>query len=61
MDLTKVDNVVVENIDTKDAPDFVDASIASADYDGEEMNEAQLEELNKDSDFVYQCTLNQLY
>tara|TARA_R110000796_G_C14203662_1_gene392218 strand:- start:176 stop:367 length:192 start_codon:yes stop_codon:yes gene_type:complete len=54
MDYTKIDNIEVEGIDFKDYPDFCDAFIASADYNGVEMTEEQLEDLNiNHADFKY--------
>ena len=61
MDYKKIDNIEVDGIDTKDYPDFCDAFIASADYDGEPMTDSQLDELNEDSDFVYECVQNHLF
>lgn len=61
MDYKKIDNVEVEGIDTKDYPDFCDAFISSADYNGVPMTENQLDEINEDSDFVYDCITNKLY
>ena len=61
MDYLKITNVEVEGIDLNDYPDFCDAFIASADYDGEPMTYEQLDELNEDADFVYECVLNKLY
>lgn len=61
MEYTKIENVEVDGIDTSDYPDFCDAFIASAYYDGEPMTAKQLDELNEDSDFVYDCVLNQLH
>jgi hypothetical protein len=61
MDLTKIDNVMVEGIDHKDAPDYVDAYISSADYRGLEMTEQELEELNENSEFVYEQVMKHLY
>ncbi len=61
MDTDKIDNVVIEGIDTSDAPDFVDAYIVSADYDGVEMNEGELDKLNEDSGFVHQEVINLLF
>lgn len=61
-DLSKIDNVWIEDIDFKDAPDFVDAYITRADYNGIKMTEKQLDDLNDNyRDFVYECTLNQIY
>jgi len=61
MDYKKINNIEVDGIDTKDYPDFCDAFISSADYDGKEMTEEQLDELNEDSDFVYECVQNHLF
>jgi hypothetical protein len=61
MDYTKISNVVIGGIDYNDAPDFCDAYIESADYDGEDMSEDMLEELNQDEDFVYEQIQAQLY
>jgi hypothetical protein len=60
-DYSKISGVVVEGIDTNDAPDFVDAYIVDAYYDGEPMTDEQLEELNYDGDFVYSAVERHLY
>ena len=56
-----IDNVDVQGIDTTDYPDFCNAYIASADYDGKPMTDKQLDEINDDGDFVYECLTRQLY
>ena len=61
IDTTKVDNVEVDGIDTNDYPDFVDAYIAAADYNGVPMTEEQLTELNEDYDFLYEAVTNSLF
>ena len=61
IDTSKVDNVEVDGIDTKDYPDFVDAYIAAADYNGVPMTEEQLTELNEDYDFLYEAVTNSLF
>lgn len=61
MDLTKVDNIELDGIDTKDYPDFSDAFISAADYDGREMTDEELEELNEEYDFVHEQVLNHLF
>lgn len=60
INLSKVDNIVIEGIDRKDYPDFVDAYIVSADYNGIEMNDDEIENLNKDSEFIHEQVLKQL-
>ena len=60
-DYSNISNIRVDDIDFRDAPDYVDAYISSCDYNGEPMTEEQLTFLNEDRDFVYDCTLSQLY
>jgi hypothetical protein len=56
-----IDNIEVDGIDTNDYPDFCDAFIASADYNGVEMTEEQLEALNEDYSFVHDCVYTHLF
>jgi hypothetical protein len=56
-----IDNIEFEGIDPNDYPDYCDAYIISADYDGREMTEDEIEELNDDSGFVYDKLMNFLY
>ena len=53
IDYKKIDNIEIDGIDTKDYPDFCDAYISSADYDGVPMTDEQLDELNEDGDYIY--------
>ena len=53
IDYKKIDNIEIDGIDTKDYPDFCDAYISSADYDGVPMTDEQLDELNEDGDYLY--------
>ena len=61
LDYSKIDNIEVDGIDYADYPDFCDAYIASAYYDGREMTDEELDVLNDDSDFVYSAVENHLY
>lgn len=61
MDYRLIDNVELDGIDYNDYPDFCDAYIASADYDGKPMTDEQLDEINQDAAFVYECIENYLY
>lgn len=54
LDYSKIDNIEVDNINMKDYPDFSDAYICYAEYDGVEMTDDQLDEINEDSQFVYE-------
>jgi len=61
LDYTKISDVEVDGIDTTDYPDFCDAFISYAEYDGREMTDEELDVLNEDSDFVYSAVENYLY
>jgi len=61
MDCLKIGNVTVEGIDYNDHPDYVDAFISYAEYDGEIMTDYQLNELNEDSDFIYECVMEKIF
>jgi len=61
MDTTKIDNVEFDNIDYTDYPDFCDAYISSADYNGLEMTEEQLNELNDNVDLVYELLTDYIH
>lgn len=60
-DYSQIDDVEIEGIDGRDAPDFCDAFISSASYKGRDMTEAQLERLNEDRDFVYEQVQERIY
>lgn len=61
IDYNLIDNIEVDGIDTNDYPDFSDAYITSADYDGEPMTELMLEEINEDYGFIHDCVYTQLF
>jgi len=60
MDKSKITNLVFEDVYSNDAPDYVDAYISDAYYDGEPMTAEQLDEINEDSDFVHEKLLEWL-
>lgn len=61
MDYSKIENIEIDGIDHSDYPDYVDAFISYAEYNGKEMNDCQLEELNENSDFVYDCVIKKIF
>lgn len=62
IDFTKITNVEVDGIDFNDYPDFVDAFISSAEYDGREMTDEEIDYINDiHYDFVQECVYNQLF
>jgi hypothetical protein len=60
LDYSKIKSIEFDGIDYTDAPDYCDAYIVSAEYDGEGMTEEQIESLNDDRDFVYQMLMEYL-
>jgi hypothetical protein len=60
MDYNKITNIEFEGIDYRDSPDFSDAHIISAEYEGEEMTDEQIQDLNENSDFVYSALMDYL-
>ena len=61
MNYDLIDNIELDGIDVTDYPDFSDAYIVSADYDGEPMTEQMLEDINEDYSFIHDCVYNQLF
>jgi len=61
LQLDKIDNIEFDGVDMSDSPDFVDAFILSADMNGIEMNEEELDELNENKGFVYQKLIDKLF
>ena len=61
MNYDLIDNIEIDGIDTNDYPDFCDAFIVSADYEGVNMTDAQIDPLNEDYSFVHDCVYTQLF
>jgi len=61
MDYKLIDNVDIDGIDYSDYPDFCDAFICAADYNGEPMTQDQLDIINEDMDFVYSWVENYIF
>jgi len=61
MNYDLITNIEVDGIDTRDYPDFCDAYIVYAEYDGEAMSDEQIDILNEDSNFVHDCVYDQLF
>lgn len=60
IDINRVSNVVMGSVKAWDYPDFADAFIQTADLDGRPMTDEELELLNENSDFVWQCAFESL-
>ena len=62
LDLSKISNIEVENVNHHDYPDYCDAFISNADYKGKPMTEKQLDDLNNNyGEFVYESVIQNLY
>lgn len=61
LDYSKISNVEIDGIDTNDYPDFCDAYICGAMYDGEEMTDEQLQIINEDTSFVYDMVIKHIF
>ena len=60
-DYDKIDNVVLDGIHHWDYPDYCDAFIDSADYNGKPMTDEQLDELSEDYELVSELVWNNLH
>jgi hypothetical protein len=58
---SKVSNIEVDGINHADHPDYSDAFIISADYDGRPMTEDEINELNEDREFVFECVWESIF
>jgi hypothetical protein len=61
LDYSLISNISFDGIDFDDYPDFCDAYIDGADYDGEPMTDEQIELLNDDRDFVFEKLWNYIH
>ena len=61
MDYSLITNIEFADIDYYDYPDYCDAYIVSAWYDGSEMTGEQLELINDDRDYVYDKLMEYLH
>ena len=61
LDLDKITDIKIEDIDHSDAPDYCDAFIAEAKYNGRDLSEDELIIINEDRDFVYEKLMEYLY
>jgi hypothetical protein len=54
-----ISNIEFKGINHRDYPDYCDAYIVSAEYDGEEMTQEQIEMI--DADFFYEKLIKQIF
>ena len=62
IDLNKIEDIEFDGIDTNDYPDFCDAFIISATYNGRDLTEEELEWVGEDNrDWVYEKLMEHLF
>jgi hypothetical protein len=61
IDFNQISDVKVLGINHRDAPDYVDAFIESCLYQGRDATDAELDLINENAEFVYDCVINYLY
>lgn len=61
LDYSLISNIQFYGIDHSDYPDYCDAYIVGAEYNGEQMTDEQIEILNDDKEFVLEELINYLY
>ena len=60
LDYKLITNITFGGIDSSDYPDFSDAYIESADYNGRELTEEELESVNEDIGYWYDELIQEL-
>lgn len=58
-DYSKITNIEFKGINHRDYPDYCDAYIVSAEYDGKEMTQEQIEMI--DADFFSEKLMEQIF
>ena len=62
LDLAKITNISVDGVNHKDHPEYCDAYILSADYNGKPMTESEIDDLNNNyGGFVYDSVINSIF
>ena len=61
IDYNKIKVLEVDNINHYDYPEYCDAYISEADYDGNPMSDEMLDEINDDDQFKYEAVMEYIY
>ncbi len=62
LNLSQIDNMEFEGVDFSDYPDFVDAYLVSADIDGRELTEEEVDYLNDEHyEFVNESVFDSIF
>jgi hypothetical protein len=55
MNYKLITNIDFQDVDHKDYPDYSDANIVYAEYDGRPMTRDEIDKLNEDGDFAHEA------
>ncbi len=62
LNLSQIENMEFEGVDFSDYPDFVDAFLVSADIDGRELTEEEVDYLNDEHyEFVNESVFSSIF
>ena len=62
LNLSQIENMEFEGVDFSDYPDFVDAYLVSADIDGRELTEEEVDYLNDEHyEFVNESVFSSIF
>ncbi len=62
LNLSQIENMEFEGVDFSDYPDFVDAYLVSADIDGRELTEEEIDYLNDEHyEFVNESVFDSIF
>jgi len=61
LDYSKIENVDLDGVNINDYPDFCDAYVASATYDGRDMTDDELDEINENSEYIRELVMEKLF
>ena len=61
LDVRKLENVVMADVQMFDFPDFVDAYVEYAEINGVELTDAQYDEVNENYEFLQESAYQSLY
>tara|TARA_R110001632_G_C11253444_1_gene409085 strand:- start:510 stop:704 length:195 start_codon:yes stop_codon:yes gene_type:complete len=62
LNLSQIENMEFEGVDFSDYPDFVDAFLVSADIDGRELTEEEVDYLNDEHyEFVNESVFDSIF
>jgi len=61
IDYSKIEIIEIDGINHGDYPDYVDAYISEADYNGKTMSDEMLDEVNDNDQFRYEAVWDYIH